>query len=220
MELIIDVLILFVVLNCAFKLSLWRWWQRLVFSVLLGGFAWWALRYAVMQSKTQIADLLQDTNALQTMAILVTIDSAVGLYFCFSNSKRLLYYPSLLILPVVFYLLTQTVFVATGVDFETTGLSFAIGVALLLPLLAEGVRWLLPDTTSRIEMHLLLTIFVCILGLIATEHGKMVYAMKEAPVDWRQLALTFALFLLLALVGFLLNRLKWSRSKNPNRQNV
>ena len=219
MELIIDVLVLFIVLNCVFKLSLWPLWQRLLYSLLLGAFAWWSVRYAVLQSKTQIADFLQDTSAMQTVAILVTIESAVGLSFCLNRlqdggSRRwlrtLLYaYPSLLMFPVVFYLLTQTVFAATGVDFTTTAQLFALGVMLLLPVLSAAVRWMLPDETSRLELHLLLTIFVCVLGLVATEHGRMVYAVKETPIDWHTLGLTLGLFLLLAVAGFLLNRLKW-----------
>ena len=219
MELIIDVLVLFIVLNCVFKLSLWPLWQQLLYSLLLGAFAWWSVRYAVLQSKTQIADFLQDTSAMQTVAILVTIESAVGLSFCLNrlqdgSSRRwlrtLLYaYPSLLMFPVVFYLLTQTVFAATGVDFTTTAQLFALGVMLLLPVLSAAVRWMLPDETSRLELHLLLTIFVCVLGLVATEHGRMVYAVKESPVDWHTLGFTLGVFLLLTVVGFLLNRLKW-----------
>ena len=237
MELIIDVLVLFFVLNCAFKLSLWPLWQRLLFSLLLGAFAWWSVRYAILQSKTQMADFLQDTTALQTMAILVTVDAAVGFAFCLHwlnrpadtvprsappsprlgsrsavfppTSALLRLYPSLLVFPVVFYLLTQTIFANTGVAFETTALGFSLATVILLPLLAEAARWLLPDETSRLELHLLLTIFVCILGLVATEHGRMVYAVKESPVDWPSLLLTFALFLSLTLLGFLLNRIKW-----------
>lgn len=217
MELIIDVLILFIVLNCVFKLSLWKLWQQLLFSLLLGGFAWWSVRYAVQQSKTQIADYLQNITAVQSMAILVTIESAVGLAFCLSwlNGRagrlhRLLYgYASLLMFPAVFYLLTQTIFAATGVDFGLTAKAFAVGIVVLLPVLVQAVGWLVPEKTGRVEIHLLLTIFVCILGLISTEHGRMVYAVKENPIEWSSLGMTFALFLLLAIVGFLFNHFKW-----------
>lgn len=217
MELIIDVLILFIVLNCVFKLSLWRLWQQLAYSLLLGGFAWWSVRYAVQQSKTQIADYLQNITALQSMAILVTIESAVGLAFCLSwlngrqgRLQKMLYgYASLLMFPAAFYLLTQAIFALAGVDFESTAMAFAAGLVVLPPLLAQAVGWLIPEKTGRVEIHLLLTIFVCILGLISTEHGRMVYAVKENPIDWTSLGLTFALFLLLAVAGFLFNHYKW-----------
>ena len=48
---------------------------------------------------------------------------------------------------------------------------------------------MIPEKTGRVEIHLLLTIFVCILGLISTEHGRMVYAVKENPIDWTSLGL-------------------------------
>ena len=229
MEVIIDVLVILIVLNCVFKLSLWHLWQRLIYSLLLGAFAWWSVRYAVLQSKTQIADFLQDMAAMQTVAILVTIESAVGLSFCLNRLqdggsrwlRTLLYaYPCLLMFPVVFYLLTQTVFAATGIDFNLAALLFALGVMVLLPVLSAAVRWMLPDETSRLELHLLLTIFVCVLGLVATEHGRMVYAVKETPIDWHTLGLTLGLFLLLAVAGFLLNRLKWHIHSYLKKNNI
>lgn len=214
---------LLILLGCVFKLSPWKFWQRLIYSLALGAFTWRSVRYAVLQSKTQPADYLQNTSALQTMAILVTIESAVGLAFSlfwlngscrqparwFHPSRLPWRYPSLLMFPVVFYLLTQTIFAAVGVGFQTTAGLFAASVAVLLPLLSEGVKRLLPDETSRVEVHLLLLVFVCILGLLSTQNGRMIYAVKETPVNWQSLALTLAFFLLLAIVGFLLNKIKW-----------
>lgn len=222
MELIIDVLMLFVLLACLFKLSLWRWWQQVAYGLLLAAFAAWSVRYAVEQSKTQIADYLQNVDALQTMAILVTIESAVGIAYALAwlggeeargrgaaLVRRLLrWYPSLLMFPVVFYLLTQTVFAATGVPFATTAWLFAGGIAVLVPLLSQVVRSLLPDEESRVEIYLLLVVAVCILGLLSTQHGRMVYAAQEAPIDWPALLLTLSLFLLMALAGYAAYRLR------------
>ncbi len=220
MELIIDVLILFIVLGCVLKLSLWRWWQRMAYSLLLGCFSWWSVRYAVLQSKTQIADYLQNTDALQSMAILVTIESALGFAFCLSwlgGKKRGTWYASLLMFPVVFYLLTQTIFALTGIDFETTAYGFALLIAVLIPLLAELVRWLLPDADSRVEIYLLTVIFICLLGLISTESGTMVYSVKESPIDWKSLGLTFAFFAALFVVGIIINRVVWTIRNIKNK---
>ncbi len=206
----------FIVLNCAFKLSLWKMWQRFVFSGTLALFAYVSVDYAMLQSKTQIADYLQNNVVLQDIAIIVTIESAVCLAFCFSyfkidQSKRmryLHYYPSLLLFPVIFYLLTQSLFTLTGVDFETTALVFAIAIVTLLPLIAEGAKWLIPEETGRVEIHLLLTIFVCLLGLIATENGKMLYAASTRPIHWVDLALTFLVFSSFISIGIILSKFK------------
>ena len=110
--------------------------------------------------------------------------------------------------PVVFYLLTQTVFASTGVDFSTTGLLFAAGLTVGLPIVAEIVFRILPEATSRVETYLLLMVFITVLGLIATETGRMVYSVKEEPTDLRALLLTFSGFALMFLVGIVVNKIK------------
>lgn len=222
MEIIVYVLMLFILLNCAFKLSLWKWWQRGVFSLILGGFALWSMQYAMLQSKTQLDDYLQNTAALQNMAIIVTIESVFCFGFAFLYFQgayeriktkwwiRVLYwYPSLLLFPVVFYALTQTLFTFVGMDFTTTAVIFSIGAFALIPLLAEGAKRLMPDENGRVEILLLLTCFICLLGLISTENGKMVYNVKEAPIDWKMAGLSVVIFLLLFVLGFVGSRLKW-----------
>jgi len=226
MEYIIYLLMLFIFLNCAFKLSLWKIGQRLLFSILLGAFTYWSVNYAMLQSKTQIADYLQNSVILQNMAIIVTIESAVCLAFCilylngsihsqqnvpvYKSPYRLLFwYPSLLVFPVVFFLLTQALFTLTGVDFTTTALWLAMAIIILLPLFPEIIKRLLPEEADRIEMHLLLTIFICVLGLISTENGIMVYEATLTPIDWNSLLLTFLFFLLLFISGIFLAKLRW-----------
>ena len=222
MEQIIYVLLLFIFLNCVMKLSLWQWWQRIIYSLVLGGFAYWSMDYAMLHSKTRIADYLQKTAVLQNMAIIVTIESVFCLAFTLTYlqnddhtirnkwwAKVLFWYPGLLMFPLVFYLLTQTLFAAVGVDFSLTAWLFAGAVVLLLPLIAEGFRFLLPERDHRVEVHLLLSLFICILGLIATENGKIVYAVKEHPVDWLGLTFTLGGFALLFGLGWLLSRYRW-----------
>lgn len=240
MELIISVLMLFVVLNCATKLSLWNWWQRFAFSAVLAAFIWWSERYAVLQSKTQLADLLQNAEALQNMAVIVTIESAVNFGFCFwwfgevnseelrvKNSKPsqknfslftihyslLKWYPSLLIFPVMFYVLTQTMFMAVGVDFAVSSIAVAALTFVLLPLLAEGMKWFIADADGRVEIHVLLSCLVCVLGLATTVTSKMIYRANEAPIDWQMVSLAIVIFVILFVAGFLGSKLKWRWKK-------
>lgn len=222
MELIIIVLMLFVALNCATKLSLWPWPQRFAFSVVVAAFVWWSQRFAVLQSKTQIADLLQNTSALQNMAAIVTVESAVSFGFCsrwldgvyLSPACRwwerlLKWYPSLLMFPVMFYILTQTMFMAVGVDFGVTAAVVSVAVLVGLPLLASGVKLLMPDEEGRVELHVLLSCFVCVLGLISTVTGKIVYRAVEEAVNWSMVGLAAVVFVVLFAAGFIGSRLKW-----------
>lgn len=224
---------LFVAFNCAAKLSLWPWRKRFAFSAAVALFVWWSQRYAVLQSKTQLADLLQNVTALQNMAVIVTIESAVNFGFCsrwlndaYSTQgckwweSMLRWYPSLLVFPVMFYLLTQTMFMAVGVDFGISAAAVAAAAFFGLPLLAEGVRWYMPDSDGRVELHVLLSCFVCVLGLISTVTGKIVYHAAEEPVNWRMVGLAVVVFAVLFAAGFIGSRLKWRFTpKQPKSHN-
>lgn len=232
MEILIYTLVVFIFLSCAFKLSQWGWGARFAFSAALGAFVLWSEQYAVLQSKTQLADYLADTTALQNMAVIVTLDSVFcfGHAFCYfqdmyavSREKRkwwtaiLKWYPSLLMFPVVFYLFTQTLFVAVGVDFSVTAWSFAAACTIGLPLFAEGCKWLVPEKDGQVEMQLLTGCFVCVLGLASTESGEIVYKIKQDTTDWHAVAWAAGVFAVLFAAGIVADRLKY-RIKTVNKK--
>ncbi len=109
MELIIHILMLFIVINCSFKLSFWKLWQTVIYSLIAGLFVAGTWQYAILQSKTQIADYLQNTEALQNMAIIITLESALCFGYCVAFlrglygkknlwwAELLRWYPSLLL---------------------------------------------------------------------------------------------------------------------------
>ena len=226
MEILVFILMMLIVLNCSMKTSLWTFWPRLAFALLLGAFAYWSIDYAVMQSKTQIDNWLHREDVLQGIAIIVTLESAIGMMFCFSSLNddgkrprrrfiRLLLhaYPSLLIFPVVFYGLTKLLFLHVGMDFSTTSLIYAIAVIAVSLLCATLARWLLPPKDLRIEAHLWLTVMVCVLSLLLTQNGEIIYHSNVRAVDWTSVALTMAAAAIVMGVGFIGSKLKW-KSKN------
>ena len=229
MEILVFILMMLVVLNCAMKTSLWTLGPRLAFALLLGAFAYWSIDYAVMQSKTQIDNWLHREDVLQDMAIIVTLESAIGVMYCFScftdDVKRprrrfirlLLHaYPSLLVFPVVFYGLTKLLFLQAGMDFSTTSLIYAIAVIAVSLLCATLARWLLPPKDLRIEAHLWLTVMVCVLSLLLTQNGEIIYHSNVRAVDWTSVALTMAAAAIVMGVGFIGSKLKW-KSKNNKK---
>ena len=228
MEILIYTLIVFILLSCAFKLSQWGWTARIVFGALLAAFVVWSEQYAVQQSKTQLADYLANVTALQNMAVIVTLDSVFcfGYAFCYfqdmyaePREKRrwwltiLKWYPSLLMFPVTFYAFTQTMFVAVGVDFSTTTWAFAAACLVGLPLIAEGCKWLVPEQDGRVEMQLLSGCFVCVLGLVSTQSGKMVYKIQETRTDWHMIVVAIAIFAVLFALGIVMDRIKYRLKK-------
>lgn len=169
---------------------------------------------------------------MQNVAVLVTIESVVCVMFCFSffaRSERkgivgrrrwnewvwkcLFFYPGLMLIPVLFYLQSQLLFVAVGIPFSTTTAVLAVGVALLLPLLSEGVRRLLSDEQERVELHLLLSLFVCVLGLMTTQTRQMVYAGRPAGVAVQDVVVVLATGAFLFALGWILERLTANRRR-------
>ncbi len=237
MEQIVLILMLFIVINCAFKLSFWKWWQAGIYSLLAAVFTVAMYPYAILQSKTQIADYLQNVVALQNMSIVITLESAVCFSFCVTYLRGLFgrknpwwavtlwWYPSLLMLPVLFYCLTELIFTFVGVPFELVAYVMASVVLVALPLLAKLVRYLLPEADFRLEVYFLISLFICMLGLLTTVNGETVYAAVDEPINWNAVALSLVLFVGLFCVGFVWNRIKFpliqywrNRKTNLNKE--
>ncbi len=218
----------FVAMSCVVKLSFWRLWQRFVYSTVLAAFTLWSERFAVLQSKTQLADYLANTVALENMAIIVTIESALSFGFvacwmrgAYSNDrmkgwggKAFYWYPPLLMFPLSFYILTQVIFTFTGVGFMQSTLTVAAILWLLPPLLAELAKRLLPEDEFRAEVLLMLTCFLCVLGLISTQNGKIIYIANNTRVNLTLLLIGIALIVALVLLGVVIDKLKWKYFNN------
>ncbi|MDR1055548.1 MAG: hypothetical protein LBL90_06955 [Prevotellaceae bacterium] len=221
MELIIQILMLFIVINCVLKLSFWRFWQVAIFSLTCAVFVIIACNYTILQSKTQLADYFNNTKIMQDVAVLVTIESTLCLAFCVSALQkyfgkrvkrwmRPLYgYPSLLIFPVLFYILTQLIFGMPGTGFSSISYVMAVIVFASLPLLSLAVKKLYTETELRLEVHFLVSLFVCIIGLITTVNGNVTYAVVKEPLNVKALILAFGLFAVSFAIGFIWNRMKW-----------
>lgn len=216
---------LFIIINCIVKLSFWKPWQMIVFSVICSVFVVWTCQYAILQSKTQLNDYLNNTKVLQDSAVLITIESAICFGFCFValrekigaktkiGAKLLYSYPSLLMFPVLFYLLTQLIFAFPGIDF--TFISYVLaGIVLLgIPLLSCFVKYFCAEKELRLEVCFLVSLFVCIIGLITTVNGNVTYAATEESINVKALLMSLLLFASSFIIGFVWNRVKWRLSK-------
>ncbi len=222
MQAIIYALVAFILLSSAFKLSMWKLWQTILYSAILSIFIFSSESFSILQSKTQILDLLENTTALQNMAIIVTLDSVFGFCFGFVYFERgdkgkynklfdriLYFFPPLLMFPIGFYILTQTIFFFVGVPFRQLTIIVSLSVFIVIPLFAQFLKFLLPSRDARVEMFLCLTCFVTILGLISTTTSKIIYAQKTAPIDIPMIIISIAIFIVMILLGIIFNQIKW-----------
>lgn len=232
MEPVIQILMLFVVINSVLKLSFWKWWQMAIFGAVCAAFILWAEQFAILQSKTQIHDYLMNREALQDAAVLVTLESAICFAFCFAAlrnlfgrkiKRRLLplyWYPGLLLFPVLFYILTQSIFSLSGVAFSTVSYLMTGIVFVVLPLAACGIKSLFPEDELRLEIHFLVSLFVAILGLLTTVNGNVTYIAVDEPVNMKAIGLSVALFSILFLIGYSWDRIRWKiRQRKQQKKN-
>lgn len=221
MELIIQILMLFIIINCVLKLSFWQWWQSALFGLICAVFILWIKQYAILQSKTQLNDYLMNKDALQDAAVLVTIESAICFAFCFAALRNLFgkkikkwllplyWYPSLLLFPVLFYILTQFIFSMSGTDFDTIAYIIGAVILLMLPLASSGIKYIFPEKELRLEVHFLVSLFVAILGLLTTVNGNVTYAAAKEPINFKALGLSLTLFIVMFFVGYGWNKVRW-----------
>lgn len=231
MELIIQILILFIFINCIIKLSFWKLWQALLFSSICAVFIIGMCQFAISQSKTQLLDYLSNVKILQDAAVLITIESAICFAFCFASLqdmfgkkkkswlKSLYWYPSLLIFPVLFYLLTELIFISPGISFTKTSYYLAMATCIGIPLLSYIVKKILPEEELRLEVYFLVSLFVCIIGLITTVNGNVVYVATEEPIHFKALLLSLGLFAMAFIAGYLWDKFKWIVLQNKRIKN-
>lgn len=129
------------------------------------------------------------------MAVIITLESVVCFAYCiavlrgwFGQQERwwvkpLKWYPSLLVFPVLFYLQTELVFSFPGTSFSAISYAFAAAVVVLFPLLCHLFRLLLPEKEMRLETHFLVSLFVCIIGLLTTVNGNVTYPAVDEPTN-------------------------------------
>lgn len=222
MEFIISILILFILINSILKVSFWKLWQVMLFGLAGGIFIVLTYPYAIRQSRTQLADYLQNTTALKNMAVIITMESTICFAYCvavlkgwFGQQEKwwvkpLKWYPGLLVFPVLFYLQTELIFHLSGISFPVIAYGFAIAFVFLLPLCCILFRYLLPEKELRLEVHFLVSLFVAFIGLLTTVNGNVTYQAARTSVDWKALSLAFCLFLLFFIIGMVWNSYKWS----------
>lgn len=176
---------------------------------------------AASQSKTQIADWLQNPELMLDTSVWLTIDVAFQLCFCSLYALKMCgklslkektallvcqWFPGLLIFPVLFAFLTQLIFSMPGSDFAVIGWSLAGAIFIMLPLLALLFKWLLPEGEIRLELLFMINLLIAALGIVATVNGRTA-AVGTNSVGWDALTAVFCLLLLGCVAGYFLNRL-------------
>ena len=109
----------------------------------------------------------------------------------------------MLVLPVLFFGLTQTIFTFPGMSFRLLAWLFAAFVLVAVPLGRWLIKRLLPEPELRLELFFLTNALAAVLGIIATVNGQTAVA-GTTTVDWVALGGCVALFVAGALAGWII----------------
>lgn len=226
MELIVQALMLVICLVACVKLSHAPSWAGWVYALVTAGFIWLTADISSSQTRSGIGAYIEHRELREYIAILVTLESMLIVAFTFLSLGRegwckarrfspkhllgqaLVFYPSLLVFPVLLYAQTNLFFALPGVAFETISLSFALGMFLFFAFTPRFVRFLLPEREMRLEILFLCSLIVFILGLITTVDDRLIYHAPEYPFPWRGLVLVLGVFALCFTIGFFFPRIK------------
>ncbi len=216
------VLIILMMAGFAFivKLTYHGWIGRLTLCAFTALFVVLSSDTAASQSKAQIDTWLASPELMLDAAVLLTVDVASQLAFCFLMGRKisggldsprgrwklglLLWFPGLVVFPSLFALLTELIFSWTGADFILVGYTLAAVVLIIVPLTVFGLRKLLPEDDIRLELLFLASLLTAALGVTATVNGRT----AAIGVDFTEWDAFGAVSLLLAfgtIAGFIIN---------------
>ena len=204
MELLVQILLLFVIVASVLRLSFERGWLvPSLFAVVAAVFVYLTYPYAIEQTKTGLAAYIANRSLREYAAIFISLDVALIVAYTFSRL-----YPGVLIFPVLFYLQSTLIFALPGVDFGVVSLLLAFGTVVLLLGLTILLRFLLPEEELRLEILFLVELFVFILGIIASVDETIRMAPTERPIEWRGLVLTLSIGLFCFVIGYFAPRIR------------
>lgn len=218
MDTIVWILILLTAFNFLLKQTFWKLVAVAAAAGIAAVFVLLTWECAIEQSKTQIADWLSDSQLMLDTSVVLTIELSLQMSFCllsvhvanFSPVKRrmmwayrvLYWFPGVLIFPVLFFGLTQTIFSFPGVSFELIAWVFALFVVVVIPWGRWLIKLLLPEPELRLELFFLTNALAAILGIIATVNGRTAVD-GTTRVDWSALSGCIGLFVAGAIVGWM-----------------
>lgn len=219
MEIVIIIIMLLVSFSLILKLTYLPLYGRLAVCFLCALFTGLSWESAVNQSKTQIADWLQNPELMLDVAVLLTADVFMQISFSILNARSIagekmnravrilrdvtLWVPGILIFPTLYALLVEVIFAFPGMNFVTLAWSLAAVVFILIALLPPVVKLLIPEKDLRLELIFMINAIIALLGVVATVNGRTAVAGTNS-VEWQPLICVILLLLAGGATGYLI----------------
>lgn len=225
---VILVLMLVVLFMTWLKLTFLKAWQIALAAVVCSLFVGLTWPFAILQSRNEISAWLDNQSLMLDISVILTMEVICQMAYCML-SARLLYgeqvsrcivwiyrslrfFPGILVLPVLFYLQIQAMYIITGFDFAV--ISWCLAVLILIAVVGGSylLRWLLSQKALRLELLFLSSAIVQVLGIVATVNGTTNFKGSD-PIEWTALIAFLALAFVCAGIGYIklqIKKTKWN----------
>lgn len=226
MQTAVLVLMILVCFNFILKQTYCKRWAVAAISITCALFTGIIWPYAIEQSKTQIADWLENPSLMLDTSVILSIEVCLQLTFCMLavhvltggkvknrtlwTYRALRWFPGFLIFPVLFSTLVWLIFSFPGSSFSLVAWSMAVAVLILIPLGTIFLRWLLPEKELRLELLFITNSLTAVLGIVATVNGKTA-TKGVGEVDWSAFGGITGLVIAGGLLGMALRRYQINR---------
>lgn len=215
--------------NLALKLTLCKPWTIYVVAVVCTLFVLETWQMAAGQSKTQIADWINNRPLMLNTSVVISIEVLIHISYCImavhlQNSgmlkKRTIYmyrvlrlYPGILILLVLLHCETVAMFTFTGTDFKVIAYTLSAIVLAGIPALTYLFRRLVPEKDLRLEILFLSNALIAILAVVATTNGSTAVS-GISEVNLQALILLAVVILIFATIGLISYKVRYSKKIN------
>ena len=217
--------------NFLLKQTFSGWRSMAITTVILALFAAMMWHVAIEQSKTQIADWIENTELMRNISVILSLDAIIQLAFGImavqksehKETKRsvkifkkfLKHYPGLLIFPVTFGILIELIFMLPGTSFSLIAYLLAASILIIVPVGSRLLRTLLPESDLRLEILFLSNVLVAMIGVIATVNGET-QNKPAGNVDFYALSGVVLLLMAGIIAGIGINALKQRKRRIKN----
>ncbi|MCM1290537.1 MAG: hypothetical protein NC201_06320 [Prevotella sp.] len=219
MEIVAIIIMILVGFSFMLKLTYLPTYGRVVICVVCALFVGMNWNTATEQSKTQIADWLQNPELMLDVAILLTIDVCLQITFCIMESgyifgenlpkaaslirKITLWIPGILLFIALYALLVEVVFLFPGADFKLIAWTLAFAFFAVGTISPGIIKWGLPEKDLRLEIIFMINAMIALLGIVATVNGRTAVTGTNT-VEWQPLLSVIILLMVGSFAGLLL----------------
>lgn len=230
METVVSIIMILVCFSSLLKQTCLPLLGRVLTSLGAALFIGMTWRFAISQSKTEIAEWLVNPELMRDMAVVLTLDVFLQISFCLLEAGKeggnrqtkivsivaelTRWLPGILIFPVLLAMLTEVIFSFSGMDFAMTAWSLAAAIFVVWSVGPSLVRLAMPEKDQRLELMFMVNVLIGMLGVVATVNGRTRVASVD-NMDWHTLVAVMAVIGLIGLAGFIIYQRK---QKKINKQ--